>query len=134
MDNPKVSIIVIAYNEEKMLPLCLDSLMELDYPEDKLETILVDNNSTDRTKDIIRKYPVKYVFEHKRTRGAARNKGIKASSGEFIAFTDADCIVDRNWIRRLVQGFDSDNIGGCGGRIVTYQPKNWVESIDCNKT
>lgn len=125
--NPLLSIIVIAHNEEKMLPLCLDSLMGLDYPKDKLEIVVVDNNSTDRTKDIIKKYPVKYAFEKKKGRASARTKGIKEASGKFIAFIDADCIADKNWIKNLVKGFTGDDIGGCGGKTLAYQLKTWVQ-------
>ncbi|MBL7196911.1 MAG: glycosyltransferase [Candidatus Omnitrophica bacterium] len=124
---PKVSIIVPVYNGEKTLSLCLDSLMNLNYPKEKLEIIVVDNNSTDGTKDITKRYSVKYVFENKKGEFTARNAGTKSSSGEFIAFTDADCIVDKDWIERLIKGFDSNDIAGCGGKVLSYQPKTWAE-------
>lgn len=71
---PKVSIVLPVYNGEKTLSLCLDSLMNLDFSKDNLEIIVVDNNSTDATKDIIKRYPVKYVFERKE---AVEHAGIK---------------------------------------------------------
>lgn len=124
---PKVSVIVPVYNEEKMLPLCLYSLINLDYPKELLEIILIDNNSSDSSAAIIKTHPVIYLFEKKRGRSAARNAGIKKAAGEIIAFTDADCVVDKEWVKNLVQGFTSENIGCCSGKIFSYNPKNWIE-------
>ena len=124
---PKISIVVPVYNGEKMLPLCLGSLMNLDYPKQDLEIIIVDNNSKDGSKAIIEKYPVKYLFEEKKGAGHAMNRGIQASSGDFIAFMDHDCIANANWIKNTVNAFTSDNIGGCGGKILVYNPTTFVE-------
>lgn len=124
---PKVSIIVPTYNGEETLPLCLDSLMKLNYPKGKFEIIVVDNNSTDRTKDIIKNYPVKYVFEREKGCASARNKGIEESSGEIIAFTDADCIVDKNWLKNIIKPLKNESIGGVGGKILAYSSENLIE-------
>lgn len=124
---PKVSIIVPVYNGKKTLPFCLDSLMSLDFPKDELEIIVVDNNSIDGTNEIIKRYPVKYVFEKKRGRATARNRGIREAKGELIAFTDADCVVDRLWLTNLIKGFTDGEIGGCGGEILSYNPQTPIE-------
>lgn len=124
---PRITVIVPVYNEEKTLSLCLDSLMNLDFPKEHLEIIVVDNNSTDATKDIARRYPVKYVFESERGRGAAKNKGIKESGNELIAFIDADCIADKAWLRNIIKVFTSKSIAGCGGRILSYKPQSPLE-------
>ena len=124
---PSVSVIVPAHNEEAMLPLCLDSLMHLDYPQKLLEIIVIDNNSTDGSARIIRDHPVRYVFEGKKGRARARNAGLQAASGEIVAFTDADAVVDRDWLRRLVPGFRQPGIGGCGGRNASFRPTTWIE-------
>lgn len=124
---PKVSIVLCVYNGGKTLPLCLDSLMKLDFPKEDIEIIAVDNNSTDSTKDTIRQYPVKYAFEKKRGRAAARNKGIKESSGELIAFIDADCVADRLWLKNIITGFTNELIAGCGGDYLSYNAQTMVE-------
>ncbi|MDP2939164.1 MAG: PqqD family peptide modification chaperone [Candidatus Omnitrophota bacterium] len=126
---PKVSVIVPVYNGEKTLSLCLNSLMNLDFPKLDMEIIVVDNNSTDATKDIIMSFPVKYAFESKRSRGAARNRGIKESSGAFVAFIDADCIADKLWLKNLINGFTSEIVGGCGGEIRPNNPQAWFEKF-----
>jgi len=124
---PKVSIIVPAYNEEKTLCMCLDSLMSLNFSKHDFEVVVVDNNSTDGTKNIITSYPVKYIFEGKRSRGAARNKGVKESQGELLAFIDADCVADKDWLLNITKGFTSKEIGGCGGKVLAYEPRSLIE-------
>lgn len=123
----EISIIVTVYNASKTLSDCLDSLMKLDFPIDNREIIVVDNNSTDNSKDIIHRYPVKYVFEPIKGRGRARNTGIKASCDKYIAFTDSDCVVDKSWLKQLIKGFDSKDIAACGGRIIAFKTDNWLE-------
>ncbi|MDP2939166.1 MAG: PqqD family peptide modification chaperone [Candidatus Omnitrophota bacterium] len=122
MQTKKVSIVIPVYNAEKTLTLCLDSLMNLDYPKQDLEIIVVDNGSTDNTKELIVSYPVNYVYEPKvKQYSAALNRGIQISQGEFIAFTHGDCVVERFWISNLLSGFKDEQIAGCGGKILPYR-------------
>ena len=96
---PFVSVIVPAYNAEIFIDKLLKSLVSQDYPNEKLELILVDNGSKDETKSIISKYPVILLEENKiQSSYAARNKGILAAKGEVLAFTDADCIAAEDWV------------------------------------
>lgn len=124
---PRVSIVVPVYNGEKTLSSCLDSLLNQNYPKEQLEIIGVDNNSKDGSKDIIEKYPVKYFVEEKKGAAHAMNRGIQASLGSLIAFIDQDCVADTNWIKNMVNAFTSDDIGGCGGKILVYNPTKLVE-------
>ena len=106
MENPKVSIIIPVYNAEKTLRQCLDSVLNQTY--NNYEVIIVDNNSTDKTKDIIqescnKKNKVRYFFESKNSRGAARCRGEINSQGDIILMTDSDCIVPRNWIEEMIE-------------------------------
>lgn len=96
--------------------------MNLDYPKEDLEIIVVDNCSTDNTKELITKYPVNYVYEPKaKCYSAALNRGIQNSQGEFIAFTHGDCVVDKFWISNFLYGFNNEQIAGCGGKILPYR-------------
>src|SRR5205823_5994598 len=99
---PKVSVIVAAYNAERTLKTCLDSLQQLNYPE--YEIILVDDGSTDSTSRIASLYPGIRIFRHSQNLGLsnARNTGIAAAMGEIIAFTDSDCRADEDWLHYLV--------------------------------
>lgn len=103
---PKISVVIPAYNAEKTLKDCLESVLDQTY--DNYEVVVIDNNSIDRSKDIIKEYQSKsgkiiYVFEPRRGRGAARNTGIEKASGEIILTTDSDCIAPRNWIEELTK-------------------------------
>jgi glycosyltransferase involved in cell wall biosynthesis len=99
----------------------LVSLANLDYPKDRLELLVVDNMSTDRTREIASRFPVT-VLSQDRTRSsyATRNAGIRHAQGEIIAFTDSDCVVARGWLRNLVQGFEDPSVGCFAGEIVPY--------------
>lgn len=122
-----VSIIVPVHNGEKHIKECIDSLLSIDYPKEHLEIIVVDNNSTDNTASIVKKYPVIYLFEKKIGSYNARNNGIKNSRGDIVAFTDVDCVVHKNWIKYLVKIFEKDEkIGGVGGNIVSMGSENLV--------
>jgi len=124
----KASVVVIVYNAQKTLKSCLDSLMALDFPKNQYEILVVDNHSTDGTKNIILQYPVTYLFEPNRGRGWARNKGVKAARGEFVAFTDADCIATSDWLKNLLEGFkDSEEVAICGGKIIAFRQQTAFE-------
>jgi len=132
--HPFVSVIVPVYNGSKTLNLCLQALLELDYPKNRYEIIIVDNNSKDDSVEIIKRYPVSLYHETKiQTSYAARNKGIRESRGDIICFTDSDCIVDKQWLKELVNIFHDPKIGCIGGLILSYEPVTQVEKyIDKN--
>jgi len=106
-------------NREKDIGECLDSLLAVDYPS--FEIIVVDNGSTDGTREVTSKYPVKTVLESSRGAYRARNKGIARAQGEIVAFTDSDCVVDRNWLRKLAESYSDETVGGVGGLVSPYK-------------
>jgi glycosyltransferase involved in cell wall biosynthesis len=100
-DRLLISVIIPAYNVEKTLGRCLESVLAQNYAP--FEVIVVDNNSKDKTKEIILDFKknnkkVKYIFEGIKGRTSARNAGIKNADGEIIVMLDADCLVPMNWI------------------------------------
>ena len=127
MRTPFVSVIIPVLNGERTIRECLVSLLEMDYPAELREILVVDNGSSDRTADIVNTYPVRYLVERRRGAPSARNKGIEASKGGILAFTDADCIVSRGWLRSLVQAFGEPDVGGVAGEIVAYPPRTPAE-------
>ena len=124
---PFVSVIIPALNGERTIRECLVSLLKMDYPVERREILVVDNGSTDSTAEIVNSFPVRYLQEERRGSFSARNKGIEASKGEVLAFTDADCVVTADWLRELVQGFDSEEVGVVVGETISYPPKTLAE-------
>src|SRR6266446_2916282 len=116
---PRASVIVAAYNAQATLSECLESLLQLDYPHSHLEVLCVDNASTDATARILARYDgrVRTLREPRRGPAAARNTGVRHASGEVVAFTDADCVVERVWLRHLVSPLRDPRVGVVGGRI-----------------
>ena len=117
-DLPFVSVIVPVYNAERYIDGLIDSLLQVEYPKDRIEFIIVDNNSRDRTREIIRQYPV-ILLEEKQIQSsyAARNCGIRAARGEILAFTDADCNVTPRWVLEGVGTILEEKADLVGGEV-----------------
>jgi GT2 family glycosyltransferase len=113
--HPKVSIVVPSYNGDRTLKTCLESLQKLNYPD--YEIILVDDGSTDSTRQIAFANPKVRYFHHEKNLGlsVARNTGIAAATGEIIAFTDSDCRADEDWLYYLVNSLVSNDFVAVGG-------------------
>jgi peptidoglycan/xylan/chitin deacetylase (PgdA/CDA1 family) len=95
-----VSVIVCTKDREEQLKRCLDSLNNLRY-ENK-EIIVVDNaSSSGGTKNLVKQYPARYLWEGKKGKGFALNLGIQTAKGEILAFVDDDVVVDKNWLNNL---------------------------------
>jgi O-antigen biosynthesis protein len=112
---PRVSVVVACYNGELTLKGCLESLERLNYPD--YDIILVDDGSTDGTAKIASAHPRVKTIRHETNLGlsVARNTGIAAATGEIIAFTDADCRADEDWLRYLIGDLLDGNFAGIGG-------------------
>ncbi|MBN2505257.1 MAG: glycosyltransferase [Verrucomicrobia bacterium] len=111
---PRVSVVVASYNGGRTLRACLDSLQRLHYPD--YEVILVDDGSTDDTPAIAAAWPqVRYVRQPNLGLSAARNAGVAAATGEIVAFTDADCRADEDWLWYLVGDLVRGGWAGIGG-------------------
>jgi glycosyltransferase involved in cell wall biosynthesis len=126
---PSASVVVAAYNAEATIRDCVASLLELRYPRDLLEILVVENGSSDGTPEILQTFggAIKVVEEGTRGPAAARNAGIRIARGEIVAFTDADCTVDPDWLRELVAPLDDPEVGIAGGPILARRPARDVE-------
>jgi O-antigen biosynthesis protein len=121
---PKVSVVVCAYNAARTLPECLRSLGEVDYPD--YEVILVDDGSKDNTPEIAAEFPqIRYIRQTNHGLSVARNVGAEHATGEIIAYTDADCVADPDWLRCLVQAMQSQQVDAIGGPNITPQSDGW---------
>lgn len=126
--NEMVSFIIPAFNSERTLPLCLESIQALEYPKNKVEIIVVDNGSCDMTRDIALKFTEKVLEDPRATIGKLRNIGTKDAIGSFFAFVDSDIVLPKCWLKVALKSFEDRTIGMLGTH--TYQvPDNdsWVE-------
>lgn len=134
---PSVSIIVPTYNEEKVIEKRIKNLLNLDYPQDKYEIIIVDSNSVDSTTQIvensIRKCGERLrLVEEKERRGKASaiNFGKKYAKGDIILVTDANSIFDNNVLKEMMPHFKNPKIGGVGGRYCVANPENQLAASE----
>lgn len=132
--SPSVSVIVPVCDGEKTIADCLESLGKLDYPSSALEIAVVDNRSRDRTPEIVSRYPVRLLREDDvQSSYAARNRGVAQTSGEILAFTDADCVVERGWVRALVAALSAERAGGVAGAIHALHARSAVERYQADR-
>ncbi len=115
---PKVSVVVCSYNGGPTLDQCLRSLLDLDYPD--YEVILVDDGSTDETKEIASRFPlVRVIHQANEGLSVARNVGLRAAAGSIIAYTDSDCFADPHWLSNLVYQLQHTGASAVGGPNLT---------------
>lgn len=101
---PAVSVVIPAFNEERRLAKALRSIQKQTY-KGAIEVIVVDNNSTDKTIAVAKKFGARVISETRRGVAYCRQSGFKAASGDLIASTDADTIVPKDWLKRFVDEF-----------------------------
>ena len=107
---------------------CIESLLAQEYPAALVRILVIDNNSTDHSARIIAGYPVQYLKQTAiQSSYAARNVGLQNAAATLVAFTDADCIADRYWLRQGVAAFDEDYVGGVAGAIRAITPQTEVQ-------
>lgn len=108
-----ISLVIPAYNEEAYLPACLDAVMR-NVAGKAHEIIVVDNNSTDRTKQVVERYPaVRYVFEPHKGITRARQRGLLSATGDIVAYVDADTLPPPGWIEQIARHFEADSNLAC---------------------
>ena len=123
-DTPKVSILISAYNEEAVIERKIQNLLELDYPKDKLEILIGDDGSTDKTVEIVERYKDQGITLVKAPQNAGKaamlNRLEKKASGEILLFCDANTMLFPNVVRKLTDPFKDKKIGcACGHLILT---------------
>jgi glucosyl-dolichyl phosphate glucuronosyltransferase len=133
-----ISIVLGTYNRAVSLRTTLESFCQLAIPPDLTwELLVVDNNSTDGTRlaveEFVRKLPLRYIFEGKQGRSAALNAGIAAATGDVVAFTDDDILLDKFWLSNLANTFRQHECAAVAGRVVAQwnHPKpSWLTMED----
>ncbi len=119
----KISAIICTLNRAHYLEKALLSLINQSLPDEQYEIIIVDNGSTDNTKDVSIKYSskrnIKYLYDPIKGLSQARNTGWQNAKGEYIAFLDDDGLASKNWLEEIINTFEktSQSPDACGGKI-----------------
>lgn len=125
---PEVTLVVAAYNEEGFIRQKIENSLQLDYPTSKLHFLFVTDGSTDRTPEIIRKYPVVSLYHEDGRKGKihAVNRVMKTVSTPITVFCDANTYLNKDAIRNLVRHYGDHTVGGVAGekRIFTKGTDN----------
>jgi glucosyl-dolichyl phosphate glucuronosyltransferase len=133
----KISAIVCTHNRCQSLAKALNSLAALTLPEDvQWEVLVVDNNSSDKTREVVQKdfcdrYAgrFRYVFEPRPGKSYALNAGIQQAQGDILAFTDDDVTVEKAWLQNLMAALHNSEWAGAGGRVIAEwacPPPRWL--------
>lgn len=132
-----VSVVMSTYNRAHVLGAAIEALLRQETGGLAYEVLIVDNNSTDHTKQVIESYArndsrLRYVFEKKQGVAYGRNAGIALTKGEYIAFCDDDVIVSPSWLRNFHEALlrypDADFIGGKVLPLWKNTPPKWIDS------
>jgi cellulose synthase/poly-beta-1,6-N-acetylglucosamine synthase-like glycosyltransferase len=124
-----ISVIVPAFNAEKSIAHCLESLLDQTMPRDAYEVIVVDDGSRDATYKIAQSFDVRVLSQSNGGAAAARNLGAKNARGDIVVFIDADSVPDKSWLEKMVAPFANPDIAGASGEKKTYQTNIWAQYV-----
>lgn len=119
-----ISVVVSAFNEEKYLPLCLESLNKQTYPRDRFNVTVVDNNSTDKTSQIAREFGAEVILEKRQGNTFALKRGMDEAKGDIIAGTDADSQAAPGWLSIIEKTFIDQDVVAVTGSICLEDAKS----------
>lgn len=115
---PRATFVIAAYNEEGVIGKKIENVLSLDYPEDKVEILVVSNGCTDRTCEIVRGYTdprVRLIELKEPGKMEAVNEGVRQATGEIIVFSDADFFLEPHTLRLMARKFADPEVGGVSG-------------------
>ncbi len=136
-NQPSVTVVVCSYNRASLLRQTLAGITRQDYPADRLEVLVIDNNSTEDIRSVVAEFigkphPPRLVTETNQGLDHARNRGLAEARHDIILFADNDILVEPDWVRRMAEPFAPDaarRIGCVGGEVVPVFPDglpDWV--------
>lgn len=138
---PTVTVMVVAHNEEKVILDKLHNILELEYPQDKIEFLIASDNSTDKTNEIVRTFIKEHqdwkirLYEVKARKGKtnAQNEAEKTVTTEYLVMTDANSIMEKGSVKELMAAFTSEDIAYVSGRLsIVNQKSSDVSSAEAS--
>ena len=131
---PNIAVIVPCWNEEHTIKGTVDSLLALDYPQDKLTIVLVDDGSTDGTAKVMDTFignpQITVIHKENGGKHSAVNLGIEMSpQAEFVGCLDADSFVAPDALREMIGYFDDPKVGAVTAAMSVHEPKLWIEKM-----
>jgi cellulose synthase/poly-beta-1,6-N-acetylglucosamine synthase-like glycosyltransferase len=118
---PSVSIIIAAYNEEKVIENKIKNTLDIDYPVEKLEIIVFSDSSNDNTDEIVKKYEEKGVkllrIEGRKGKTYCQNRAVEKARGKIIVFSDANSMYQKDAIKKLMRNFTDEQVGCVSGEL-----------------
>ncbi len=114
-----VSVVILSFNREEVIGKTVKAMLELNYPKEAFEVIVINDASKDNTKKVLEGFKDKRlnVVNNEKEKGpcSARNQGIKMAKNDYIIIMDDDCIPEKEWLNQMIQGFDSEETGMVSG-------------------
>ncbi len=129
---PTISLIIPAYNEEDSIAMTIESCLNVNYPKELMEIIVVDDGSTDRTEERAREYEdrdiVTVINQENQGKGGALNTGLDKATGKFLACVDADSRIMEDSLKNIVSQFDEDT-AAIASAMKVHDPKNMIQKV-----
>jgi cellulose synthase/poly-beta-1,6-N-acetylglucosamine synthase-like glycosyltransferase len=130
---PTVSLLIAAFNEEESIAMKIENSLELDYPADKLEIVIVSDGSTDGTDNIVRTFRDKGIklfrVEGRVGKIEARNQAVLSSRSEIIVFSDATAVYEKDVIKKMVRNFQDEKVGMVSGSLKYFDAKKGAMGV-----
>ena len=133
---PKVSILIAAYNEEDCIAKTIENKLALDYPEEKYDIIVVSDGSDDRTDEIVQSFKEKKVTlirqEPRAGKTSALNMAVEKAGGDILVFSDANSMYERTALKKLIANFADQDVGYVTGTMIYTNPDGTIVGDGCS--
>ena len=140
-NNKKISVIICTYNRAEILKECLDSLLNSSFDQKAFEIIVIDNNSTDLTKKVVKEHIIpddvlRYCLEKKQGLSFARNRGWKEAKGLWVCYLDDDSYIGENFFQKIIETIERNEFDIFGGVYLPWykygKPKWYLDDYASN--
>lgn len=129
---PEVGLIIPVYNEEDTVGMTIESLMDVEYPDDKLEIVVVNDGSEDDTREIAEQYTdeekITLVNQENQGKGAALNRGLEKINKELVGCVDADSKLSEDALKNIISELDEEE-AGIASAMKVYNPQNLIQRL-----